>query len=144
MIGVARVLALLEPSVALIEQVEGFGLHHQDGTPAAILEQLRPGATGLLVVDPDKAQGLIEAMPTTPDELALLFLGHRCPCQAECPGVIHFPAAMRSTGDQVLLAGCLHNYGSVSIHALLGRMLRCACLTSSIASLKSGLRIMSR
>ena len=27
LIGVARVLALLEPSVALIEQVEGFGLH---------------------------------------------------------------------------------------------------------------------
>ena len=58
------------------------------------------------------ALALLACLWSTPIEPALLFLGHRCPCQSSCPGVIHFPATMR----QVLLAGCLRNYGSASIN----------------------------
>ena len=90
---------------------------NEDGTTAAMLTGLRPGATGVLLADADAAAELMQTMKgVQPDELGLLVLGHACPCCAIEEGSrLSFPAVGRHCGSKLLLAGCLHSLGGKAV-----------------------------
>ncbi|CAE7258026.1 unnamed protein product, partial [Symbiodinium microadriaticum] len=89
---------------------------NEDGTPATILTEIRPGVSGVKLVSEPEAQTLLHALRgVQPDELGLLVLGHSCPCPDDCNGQLCFPASSRATGSRLLLAGCLHNLGGKRI-----------------------------
>ncbi|OLP96400.1 hypothetical protein AK812_SmicGene21382 [Symbiodinium microadriaticum] len=93
----------------------GF-FQNDDGTDALILDCLRPGATGVLLTDGPQAVELLHTMQgVQPDELALLVLGHDCPCPADGCHNLSFPAVGRRCGSPLLLAGCLHNLGGKKV-----------------------------
>ncbi|CAE7526688.1 unnamed protein product, partial [Symbiodinium sp. CCMP2456] len=93
----------------------GF-FQNEDGTDASILESLKPGATGVLLTDGPQAVELLHTMQgVQPDELALLVLGHECPCPADGCRSLSFPATGRHCGSPLLLAGCLHNLGGKKV-----------------------------
>ena len=93
-------------------KVEPGFFTNEDGTPSTILEQVTPGATGLVLTDlPEAAQLCSTLEGIQPDELAVLVLGHECPDPHSCDGSLSFPAQSVSAGTKVLLAGCLHNFG---------------------------------
>ncbi|CAE7340139.1 unnamed protein product [Symbiodinium necroappetens] len=85
---------------------------NEDGTPATLLDEIRPGVSGVKLVGEPEAQTLIHTLRgVQPDELGLLVLGHSCPCPDDCNGQLCFPATSRANGSRLLLAGCLHNLG---------------------------------
>ena len=85
---------------------------NEDGTPATLLDDIRPGVSGVKLVSEPEAQTLIHTLRgVQPDELGLLVLGHSCPCPDDCNGQLCFPATSRANGSRLLLAGCLHNLG---------------------------------
>ena len=89
---------------------------NEDGSSATILTSVQPGASGLQLVDEPEAVELLNALRgVQPDELAILVLGHSCPCPGECAGQLCFPALSKDNGSKLLLAGCLHNVGGKRI-----------------------------
>ncbi|CAE7355188.1 unnamed protein product [Symbiodinium sp. CCMP2592] len=98
-----------------VQVQEGFFVN-DDETPAQILDAIRPGATGLLLVDGDQAADALNTLQgVQSDELGILVLGHTCPDPASCSRRISFPATGRVCKSQLLLAGCLHNVGGKAI-----------------------------
>ena len=74
--------------------------HNSDRTPAVILDQIGPGASGVMLVDADAAIPLIQTLTDVQaDELSLLIIGSQCPCQS------------------VLVGGCIHHLGGQHILA---------------------------
>ena len=72
------------PKASEVAVDAGFFIN-EDNTEAPILEQIRPGATGLLLVDSDQAADALETLKgVQPDELGLLVLGHVCPDPVSC------------------------------------------------------------
>ena len=97
-------------------QVQAGFFVNEDGSHAQILEGIRPGATGLLLVDGDQAADALATLQgVQPDELGILVLGHTCPEPSSCSCRISFPATGRACGSQLLLAGCLHNVGGKAL-----------------------------
>ena len=110
-----RANAATVPKAAEVTVDPGFFLNADD-TAAPILEHIRPGATGLLLVDPDQAVDALNTLKgVQPDELGLLVLGHVCPDSSTCTRRVSFPATSRRCGSKLLLAGCLHNIGGKAI-----------------------------
>ena len=110
-----RSQAVAAPKAAEVTVDAGFFVN-EDDTEAPILEQIRPGATGLLLVDPDQAVDALNTLRgVQPDELGLLVLGHVCPDPPTCARRVSFPATSRRCGSKLLLAGCLHNVGGKAI-----------------------------
>ena len=121
-----------------VSVLPGF-FKNQDESDAQVLEQLRPGVSGLLLVDIDRAGSILRTVTTTPaDELAILVLGHRCPCKASCDGLVSFPAVCRSSGSRVLLAACLHNLKTPRSECPCRLMPPSNCLQSSTVSSRLG------
>ncbi|CAE7203428.1 unnamed protein product [Symbiodinium natans] len=88
-----------------------------DEQPVPILQNLCPGATGVILQD---------AAATTPEDLALLrtmesdalcvaVLGYDCPEPSTCGGTISISAEDVETGRPHLLAGCFHNVGATDV-----------------------------
>ncbi|CAE7736117.1 unnamed protein product, partial [Symbiodinium sp. CCMP2456] len=97
-------------------QVQTGFFVNDDGSQTQILDSIRPGATGLLLVDGDQAgDALATLQGVQPDELGILVLGHTCPNPDSCSRRVSFPATGRACGSQLLLAGCLHNVGGKAI-----------------------------
>ena len=106
-------------------KVEHGFFSNEDGAPCTILEQVTPGATGLVLANLQEATSLCSTLEgIQPDELAVLVLGHQCPDSHSCDGAISFPAQIVATDSKVLLAGCLHNFGDRKVkcqHTTRGR-----------------------
>ena len=97
-------------------RVEPGFFSNEDGTPCALLEQVTPGATGLVLANLQEASSLCNTLEgIQPDELAVLVLGHQCPDAHSCDGAVSFPAQLLATDSKVLLAGCLHNFGDKKV-----------------------------
>ncbi|CAE6968657.1 unnamed protein product [Symbiodinium sp. CCMP2456] len=89
---------------------------NEDNTPTTILDDIRPGVSGIKLVSEPEAHALIQTLRgVQPDELGLLVLGHSCPCPDDCNGQLCFPATSRANGSRLLLAGCLHNLGGKQV-----------------------------
>ena len=97
-------------------QVQGGFFVNEDNSPTQIIDSIRPGATGLLLVDSDQAADALATLQgVQPEELGILVLGHTCPEPDSCSRRLSFPATGRACGSQLLLAGCLHNVGGKAI-----------------------------
>ncbi|CAE7445849.1 unnamed protein product [Symbiodinium sp. CCMP2592] len=103
------------PKASEVSVSPGFFVN-EDGTDAQVLSNIRPGATGVWLVDGDQAADALNTLTgVQPDELGVLVLGHVCPDPANCSKRLSFPASSRSGGSKLLLAGCLHNVGGKAI-----------------------------
>ncbi|CAE7630128.1 unnamed protein product [Symbiodinium sp. CCMP2592] len=88
-----------------------------DDSPAAVLTQLMPGASGVYLCDAAEAPRLLQDWSgTSADELGLVILGHCCPQPSTCQGSCGIPATT-AAGHQVLLHACWHNLGKTPLHA---------------------------
>ena len=115
--GLANRKLVLPPQVSVEDVAISPGFFkNQDNTDTTILTSLRPGASGILLTSHDRASEVLDTVGWgQADELGLLVLGHKCPNPDTCGGLVSFPAVARSTGDQLLLAACLHNIGSSAV-----------------------------
>ena len=113
---------LPRPAPIAVEDVTvapGF-FQNEDGSEAQIVQQMRPGASGVYLVSVEQARDLLAAMPSgQADALGLLVLGHECPQPSSCSGRVSFPGLARHTKAPLLLAACLHNVGSATIRTSL-------------------------
>ena len=99
-----------KPKAADFTLLPGF-FRNADGSSAAILNQLMPGASGCHRRCPSASE-----LARQYDELGLVVLGHACPQASTCQGHRGVPA-VTSSGHQVLLHACWHNLGKAQLHA---------------------------
>ncbi|CAE7660264.1 mspIM [Symbiodinium sp. KB8] len=110
-----RTRAEPQPKAADFALLPGF-FRNSDDSPAAVLNQLMPGATGVYLCDATDAARLLQDWKgNSSDELGLVVLGHSCPHASTCQGHRGIPA-VTSSGHQVLLHACWHNLGKASLH----------------------------
>ena len=87
-----------------------------DGTPAAFLDSLSPGASGIYLADPEQASELVETLRgVQPDELAILIVGPAEGAVPEATVSVSFPAQTGDPPAKVLIAGQLCNLGGKAI-----------------------------
>ncbi|OLQ05799.1 Sodium/hydrogen exchanger 8 [Symbiodinium microadriaticum] len=104
------------PTAADFSIQPGF-FRNADDSPATVLTQLMPGASGVYMCDAVEAGRILKDWTgTSTDELGLVILGHSCPDPGTCQGAGSTPA-ITATGHQVLLHTCWHNMGKSPLHA---------------------------
>ena len=104
------------PTAADFSIQPGF-FRNADDSPATVLTQLMPGASGVYMCDAVEAGRILKDWTgTSTDELGLVILGHSCPDPSTCQGAGSTPA-ITATGHQVLLHTCWHNMGKSPLHA---------------------------
>ena len=92
------------------------GFQNEDKSTPVIRNNIVPGATGLVLMDPHNAKHWVQSQKViSSDELALLVLGHDCPADdtRTCQKVQ--VAAMTADNRPVVLAACMHNLGQKKI-----------------------------
>ena len=91
--------------------ISGF-IADADGNAAAILQDVVPGAKGVVLFDFERARLFLKDVAAQSFELlGVLVLGNECPCKKSCGGRLSFPALSKTGNGQVLLSGCFHNVG---------------------------------
>ena len=90
---------------------EGY-FFNADNSPACLLQQLLPGSSGVILLDPEDAVPHLQMRVM--DELAVLILGHACPHAETCSGPVTVPA-VNSLTEPVLLRACMHQLGDRKI-----------------------------
>ena len=90
---------------------EGY-FFNADGSPTCILQQMLPGSSGIILLDPEEAGQHLQMRAM--DELGILVLGHTCPCVASCSGPLTLPA-VNALSEPVLIKACLHQLGDRKI-----------------------------
>ena len=99
-----------KPKAADFVLTPGF-FRNADGTNAAIVGKLVPGASGVHLCDLRDAPRLLSTWKdASSDELGLVVLGHVCPDAASCQGHLGVPA-QTSSGNSVLL----HAWGPLHV-----------------------------
>ena len=87
-----------------------------DKTPAVILKTMIDAKSGVILLDPHDASAWIdESKPISQEPLACIVIGHDCKAKdvSRCCKIT-FPAT-DSTGQPLLVAGCMHQLGSKDI-----------------------------
>ena len=92
------------------------GFENEDGSKPALRNNIVPGASGIVLMDPSIAKHWIQDQKIiSSDEQALLVLGHDCPSDNHrCCKKVQV-AAIASNHRPVVLAACLHNLGQKKI-----------------------------
>ena len=101
--------------------VSGFFVN-EDGHAAPVLQDVVPGAKGVVLMNADAAKDALQHVQAQAFEaLAIVVIGADCPQKDKCCGNLHFPAHSRRGEGQVLLSGCWHNVGRVALRPDLKR-----------------------
>ena len=103
---------ITNPSADMIQLVPGTFLN-EDGSEAQVVSMIAGGVTGVCLLDPQAARPWIHEQRTIcSDELAVVVLGHDCPCKssANCKQIC-VPAVSVNEQSPLVITGCLHNLG---------------------------------
>ncbi len=88
----------------------------EDRTPAVILKTMIDAKTGVILMDPQDATVWInDSKPISSEPLACIVIGHSCPADdvSQCHPIT--VPTVDSTGQPLLVAGCMHQLGSKPI-----------------------------
>lgn len=103
---------ITSPSADMLHLVPGT-FTNEDGTETQIVSRVANGISGVCLLDPQAALPWIqEQREICSDEMAIVVLGHECPCKpsANCKQIC-IPALSAHDQSPLIITGCLHNLG---------------------------------